>query len=179
MNMELLQFYYSTVEVKLNKRYRFLPIEGIGREATKPVTSSSLTHISNLISTNEPFGGICVYASFNAVDALEVHSPCEKQNQPFQLSFNASLKSISKQEHCTLTEFGCTLSVGREVKMEIPAKEKYHVRRHSPLHFSPKDSAEIDRRIREDFVPIVKKAKGFVRSYWLDLVRARARRRRL
>ena len=35
-------------------------------------------------------------------------------------------------------------------------------------HFNPKDSAEIDRRGREDFVPIVKKAKGFVRYYWLD-----------
>ena len=35
-------------------------------------------------------------------------------------------------------------------------------------HFKPKDSAEIDRRVREDFVPIVKKAKGFVRYYWLD-----------
>jgi hypothetical protein len=35
-------------------------------------------------------------------------------------------------------------------------------------HFDPKDSAEIDRRIREEFVPIVKKAKGFVRYYWLD-----------
>ena len=35
-------------------------------------------------------------------------------------------------------------------------------------HFNPKDGAEIDRRIREDFVPIVKNAKGFVRYYWLD-----------
>src|SRR5205823_14386251 len=34
-------------------------------------------------------------------------------------------------------------------------------------HFNPKDGAEIDRRIREEFVPIVKKAKGFVRYYWL------------
>jgi quinol monooxygenase YgiN len=34
--------------------------------------------------------------------------------------------------------------------------------------FDPKDSAEIDRRIREEFVPIVKSAKGFVRYYWLD-----------
>ena len=34
--------------------------------------------------------------------------------------------------------------------------------------FNPKDSDEIDRRIREEFVPIVKKAKGFVRYYWLD-----------
>ena len=28
-------------------------------------------------------------------------------------------------------------------------------------HFNPEDGAEIDRRIREDFVPIVKNAKGF------------------
>jgi hypothetical protein len=35
-------------------------------------------------------------------------------------------------------------------------------------HFNPKDGAEIDRRIRQEFVPIVKKAKGFVRYYWLD-----------
>jgi len=35
-------------------------------------------------------------------------------------------------------------------------------------HFNPKDGAEIDRRICEEFVPIVKKAKGFVRYYWLD-----------
>jgi quinol monooxygenase YgiN len=35
-------------------------------------------------------------------------------------------------------------------------------------HFDPKDGAEIGRRIREEFVPIVKTAKGFVRYYWLD-----------
>ena len=35
-------------------------------------------------------------------------------------------------------------------------------------HFDPKDGAEIDRRIREKFVPIVKNAKGFVRYYSLD-----------
>lgn len=35
-------------------------------------------------------------------------------------------------------------------------------------HFNSKDSAEIDRRIREEFVPIVKKTQGFVRYYWLD-----------
>ena len=35
-------------------------------------------------------------------------------------------------------------------------------------HFDPKDGAEIDRRIREEFVPIVKNAKAFVRYYWLD-----------
>ncbi len=34
--------------------------------------------------------------------------------------------------------------------------------------FNPKDGAEIDRRIREEFVPIVKSARGFVRYYWLD-----------
>ena len=35
-------------------------------------------------------------------------------------------------------------------------------------HFDPKDGAEIDRQIHEEFVPIVKSAKGFVRYYWLD-----------
>ena len=35
-------------------------------------------------------------------------------------------------------------------------------------HFDKKDSAEIDRLIREEFVPIVRKAKGFQRYYWLD-----------
>ena len=35
-------------------------------------------------------------------------------------------------------------------------------------HFDRKEGAEIDRRIREEFVPLVKSAKGFVRYYWLD-----------
>ena len=35
-------------------------------------------------------------------------------------------------------------------------------------HFNPVDGAEIDRRIREEFVPIMKSANGFVRYYWLD-----------
>lgn len=35
-------------------------------------------------------------------------------------------------------------------------------------HFDPKDSAEIDRQVREGFVPLIKKAKGFKRYYWLD-----------
>ena len=35
-------------------------------------------------------------------------------------------------------------------------------------HFDKKDSAEIDRLVREDFVPIIRKASGFVRYYWLD-----------
>ena len=35
-------------------------------------------------------------------------------------------------------------------------------------HFDKKDSAEADRLIREEFVPIIRKAKGFVRYYWLD-----------
>src|SRR6266480_6820484 len=35
-------------------------------------------------------------------------------------------------------------------------------------HFNPNDSAEIDRRVRDELVPIVKKARGFVRYYWLD-----------
>jgi len=35
-------------------------------------------------------------------------------------------------------------------------------------HFDKKDSAEIDRLVREEFVPLVRKAKGFRRYYWLD-----------
>lgn len=35
-------------------------------------------------------------------------------------------------------------------------------------HFDPKNSAEIDRKVREGFVPLIRKAKGFVRYYWLD-----------
>jgi len=35
-------------------------------------------------------------------------------------------------------------------------------------HFDKKDSAAIDRAIRDEFVPIVRKAKGFQHYYWLD-----------
>ena len=42
----------------------------------------------------------------------------------------------------------------------------FAVMRH--YHFDAKNSAEIDRQIREGFVPLLKKAKGFVRYYWLD-----------
>ena len=35
-------------------------------------------------------------------------------------------------------------------------------------HFDKKHSAEIDRQVREGFVPLIKKSKGFVRYYWLD-----------
>ena len=42
-------------------------------------------------------------------------------------------------------------------------------------HFDPKDSAEIDRRIREDFVPIVKRRRDLCATIGLILVRARAR----
>ncbi len=42
----------------------------------------------------------------------------------------------------------------------------YAVIRH--YHFDKKDSAAIDRAVREEFVPLVKKAKGFVHYYWLD-----------
>ena len=34
--------------------------------------------------------------------------------------------------------------------------------------FDKKNSAEIDRLIQEQFVPLIRKAKGFVRYYWLD-----------
>lgn len=35
-------------------------------------------------------------------------------------------------------------------------------------HFNPKDSALIDNKIKEIFVPLIKDSKGFVRYYWLD-----------
>lgn len=35
-------------------------------------------------------------------------------------------------------------------------------------HFDAKNSAAIDKAIREEFVPLIKKGKGFVRYYWLD-----------
>jgi len=35
-------------------------------------------------------------------------------------------------------------------------------------HFDKKDSKEIDRLVQDEFVPLIKKAKGFVRYYWLD-----------
>ncbi|MGH8033721.1 MAG: hypothetical protein ACREO9_00745 [Lysobacterales bacterium] len=35
-------------------------------------------------------------------------------------------------------------------------------------HFNLQDGAAIDKMVRDDFVPILKKAKGFIRYYWLD-----------
>jgi hypothetical protein len=35
-------------------------------------------------------------------------------------------------------------------------------------HFDAKNGPEIDRQIREEFVPLIRKAKGFKRYYWLD-----------
>jgi hypothetical protein len=42
----------------------------------------------------------------------------------------------------------------------------YAVIRH--YHFDPNDSKEIAEKLSNDFVPIMKKAKGFIRYYWLD-----------
>ena len=42
----------------------------------------------------------------------------------------------------------------------------YAVIRH--YHFNPEDGKKIDQLVREGFVPLIKKAKGFVRYYWLD-----------
>lgn len=50
-----------------------------------------------------------------------------------------------------------------------PIKKKaimYAVVRH--YHFKKEDSEKIDRLVQEEFVPLLKKAKGFVRYYWLD-----------
>ena len=35
-------------------------------------------------------------------------------------------------------------------------------------HFKPEDGKKIDQLIQEGFVPLIKKANGFVRYYWLD-----------
>ena len=35
-------------------------------------------------------------------------------------------------------------------------------------HFAPNDSKEIARKLTDGFMPIMKKANGFVRYYWLD-----------
>jgi len=35
-------------------------------------------------------------------------------------------------------------------------------------HFKPQDGAQIDKMIQESFVPLIKKARGFIRYYWLD-----------
>ena len=35
-------------------------------------------------------------------------------------------------------------------------------------HFKPEDGEKIDKLVRSGFVPLLKKAKGFVRYYWLD-----------
>jgi len=35
-------------------------------------------------------------------------------------------------------------------------------------HFNPADGKKIDQLVQEGFVPLLKKAKGFVRYYWLD-----------
>ncbi len=35
-------------------------------------------------------------------------------------------------------------------------------------HFKPQDGPTIDRMVKDDFVPLIKKAKGFIRYYWLD-----------
>lgn len=35
-------------------------------------------------------------------------------------------------------------------------------------HFNAENGPTIDRMVREEFVPLIKKAKGFIRYYWLD-----------
>jgi hypothetical protein len=42
----------------------------------------------------------------------------------------------------------------------------YAVVRH--YHFKQEDGEKIDKLVREGFVPLIKKAKGFIRYYWLD-----------
>lgn len=42
----------------------------------------------------------------------------------------------------------------------------YSVIRH--YHFKLEDSEEIDKIVRDSFIPIIKNCKGFVSYYWLD-----------
>jgi hypothetical protein len=42
-------------------------------------------------------------------------------------------------------------------------------------HFNPKDSAEIDRRVREEFVPSSRRRRGLCATIGLILVTARVR----
>lgn len=42
----------------------------------------------------------------------------------------------------------------------------YAVVRH--YHFRKEDSEKIDQLVQDGFVPLIKKAQGFVRYYWLD-----------
>ncbi len=42
----------------------------------------------------------------------------------------------------------------------------YAVVRH--YHFKKEDSKKIDNLVQEGFVPLIKRAKGFIRYYWLD-----------
>ncbi len=34
--------------------------------------------------------------------------------------------------------------------------------------FDPKSAAEIDRHVKEGFVPLIRKTPGFVAYYWVD-----------
>jgi len=42
----------------------------------------------------------------------------------------------------------------------------YAVVRH--YHFNKENSAKIDKLVQEGYVPLLKKAKGFIKYYWLD-----------
>ena len=42
----------------------------------------------------------------------------------------------------------------------------YAVVRH--YHFKAENGGTLDRMVKEDFVPLIKKARGFIRYYWLD-----------
>jgi hypothetical protein len=57
-------------------------------------------------------------------------------------------------------------SNGRETRIQEVFMADFAVIRH--YHFDPKNGAEIDRIVREGFVPLIRKAKGFIRYYWLD-----------
>jgi hypothetical protein len=54
----------------------------------------------------------------------------------------------------------------KQKQQRTPINSMYAVIRH--YHFDPKDSKAIDENVTNKFIPIIKKAAGFVRYYWLD-----------
>jgi hypothetical protein len=65
--------------------------------------------------------------------------------------------------------------LSREAGSGIPQDEFFAMEQEEAMfavvrhyHFKPQDGATIDKMVKEGFVPLIKKAKGFIRYYWLD-----------
>jgi len=60
-------------------------------------------------------------------------------------------------------------------KLNLDVKKLIHLKKEVTMfavvrhyHFKPEDGEKIDKIVKEGFVPLLKKAKGFIRYYWLD-----------